>query len=114
VDVCHPHAPHWHHALSPKVIPVVHLQRLVVYVRRLLTSDKNLALCVGEGDIKPFISLLHQPFLLKAVAPAFWELNTYAHFWDRFEPRPYLCSEANFAWPVPPEPPLDWFDKIFK
>lgn len=59
------------------------------------------------------IRSLHQPFLLKAVAPLKWELNTYAQFDDRFEPRPYICSKTNFAWPVPPDPPADWFYKFF-
>jgi hypothetical protein len=94
------------------VIPIVHLQRLVVYARRLI-SDQNLALCIGTKDIESFINRLPQPFLLKNVSPAVWELNTYAQFYERFEPRPYICSEAKFAWPVPPEPPLDWFDKLF-
>jgi hypothetical protein len=100
-----------------KVIPVGHLQRLVVYVRRL-TSGQNLALCVSEvseGDIiLSFINRLPQPFLLKAAAPTIWELNTYAQFCERFEPRSYICSEAKFAWPVPPDPPLDWFDNLFQ
>jgi hypothetical protein len=96
-----------------KPIPIIPRQRLVVYVRRL-TDNKKLALCVDGKDIKPFINRLHQPFLLKAVPPTKWELNTYAQFDDRFEPRSYICSEASFAWPVTPDPPSDWFDKFFE
>lgn len=91
-----------------KVIPIIHLQRLVVYVRQL-ANGQSVALCIGAKDIKSFISRLHQPFLLKVVAPTIWELNTYAKFDDRFQPRSYICSEANSAWPVPPDPPADWF-----
>jgi len=94
-----------------KAIPVVQLQRLVVYVRRLI-NGQSLALRVGARDIKSFINRLHQPFLIKAVAPTVWELNTYAQFYERFEPRPYTCHEAQSAWPVPPDPPPAWFDKI--
>jgi hypothetical protein len=95
-----------------KTIPVVHLQRFVVYVRRLI-SGQNLALCVGARDIKSFINRLHQPFLLKAVTPAIWELNTYAQFDNRFEARPYRCREAQCAWPIPPDPSIPWFEKNF-
>lgn len=94
-----------------RVIPVISRSCLVVYVRQL-TDGKKLPLCIGPKDIKSFINRLNQPFLLKAVPPTKWELNTYAKFDDRFEPRPYICSEANFAWPVPPDPPADWFDRF--
>lgn len=96
-----------------KAIPVVHLQRLVVYVRQL-ANGQNVALCIGASDIESLISRLHQPFLIKVMTPAIWELNTYAKFDDRFQARSYICSEANFAWPVPPDPPADWFDSFWK
>jgi len=92
-----------------KVIPVVQLQKLVVYARNLNTGS-DLALCVCGKDIKTFISRLPQPFLVKALPTGVWELNTYAQFYDHFEPRAYICSEAQSARPAPPDPPRSWFE----
>jgi hypothetical protein len=76
----------------------------VVYVRRLKDAQK-LALRIPAPEIKSFVSRLHQPFLLKAADGQKWELNTYAQFYERFEPRACICSEADVSvWPEPPDP----------
>lgn len=91
-----------------KAFSSVPFQMLVVYVRGL-KSERKLALRVSARDIKSFIARMHQPFLLKELGERHWELNTYAQFYDLFEPRAYECSLAQFAWPAPPEPPDAWF-----
>jgi hypothetical protein len=80
-----------------KALPDVKLQRLEIYVIGLATK-KNLALRIIADDIKSFISRLHQPFVLKARGQQKWELNTYAQFYERFEPRAYICTEVDLPW----------------
>lgn len=91
-----------------KALPVVDRQSLVVYLREL-RSGTSLALCVRDELVRSLIDHILQPFLLKAISPAVWELNTFDQFYDRFEPRAYVCLEAQFAWPSPAEQPRAWF-----